>query len=221
MSVLAPSSLNLMLVTDRRRCGDVISHIAKAVRGGAQAVQIREKDLGAGELYRLTRRALEVTRPYGARLIVNDRLDVALAARADGVHLGWRSLPTAEARRLGGDEFLVGVSVHNPNEAVEAVESGASYVTFGPIFETPSKRGLVDTQGVEHLAECVREVNAPVIAVGGLLPSHAWAIRRCGAAGMAVIRGIMCAKDPEKAAEEYVQAWAHAGAAGGSAAQAG
>jgi len=199
--------LRLMVITDRGVCANLPDAVAAALRGGARAVQLREKDMGALELLELARRLRRLTREHSASLIVNDRIDVALAADADGAHLGWRSLPVGVARRLLGPDRLIGVSTHSPSEAARAQEQGADYVTFGPVFDTPSKRGLVATQGVEGLAECVRAVDLPVVAVGGVLPEHVASLRDAGAIGVAVIRGVLASPRPEEAARAYLAAW--------------
>jgi len=199
--------LKLVLITDATIRKDLGTVAEAALRGGARTVQLREKDAGARELFEWSARLREAIRSYGALLIVNDRLDVALAAGADGVHLGWRSLPVEEARKIVGPERVIGVSVHSVEEAAQAGKDGADYVMFGPVFDTPSKRGLVAPQGLERLAECVRAAGTPVVAVGGILPENAPDVRRAGAAGMAVIRGLMAAASPEQKAREYLEAW--------------
>ncbi len=163
---------------------------ARAARAGADWIEVREKDLGARPLLELTRGIL--LRAAAARVIVNDRLDVAWAAGAAGVHLAGNSLPVAAvAHWLGeraGAGFLLGKSCHSAEEAQAAERDGASYVFFGPIFATPSKLAYGPPQGLVRLEEVCRQVRLPVLAIGGITGENA---RRCieaGAAGIAAIR---------------------------------
>jgi thiamine-phosphate pyrophosphorylase len=217
--------LQLVLVTNGEPGADTVAVAEEAMRGGVRVVQVREKSMGAGELLALASRLREATRRHGAWLIINDRIDVALACGADGVHLGWRSMPVDATRAImknhcvvpdgpsaaSGDGVLsramVGVSTHSLDEAIRAERAGADYVTFGPILDTPSKRGLVAAQGFERLADCARAVRIPVVAIGGLLPEHAARARRAGAVGLAAIRGLMAAPSPRLAAAAYLERW--------------
>ena len=169
--------------------------IEEAVRAGVDWVQIREKDLPARNLADLTRAAIEVSARAAAgraRILVNDRFDVAWAAAAAGVHAGENSLPVralSEARRrLGREAFLVGASCHSLRGAVSAAEDGADYVFFGPVFATPSKAGFGAPQGLAKLAEACEAVSIPVVAIGGISVENAGACRKAGAAGIAAIR---------------------------------
>jgi thiamine-phosphate pyrophosphorylase len=193
-------------VTDRKTLGSadamagVRERICKAIEAGADWLQIREKDLPAKELLSLANdsvfvansmRGPEMSTP--ARVIMNDRLDVALASRAAGVHLGKDSIPAAEAVRwcrsgYAPTEFLVGVSCHSLEEARRAEDSCADYVIFGPVFDTPSKRAFGPVQGIGRLTEVCRAVRIPVVAIGGVNPENAADCLRAGAAGIAAIR---------------------------------
>jgi thiamine-phosphate pyrophosphorylase len=175
------------------------SSIRTAVAAGVDWVQIREKDLPARELVRLAKAATDagaenrgIRRP-AAQIIVNDRLDVALAAGAAGVHLGRESIEPADAVRWcrSGNapaEFLIGVSCHSVAEVQTAEGAGASYAIFGPVFDTPSKRSFGAPQEIAKLAEACRAVRMPVIAIGGVDESNAAECLRAGAAGIAAIR---------------------------------
>ena len=202
-------------VTDRKALAGnkslpaLLDVIRAAVAAGVDWVQIREKDLSARELLALVREAVSLssvrtgsTRPRSIKLIVNDRLDVALAAGAAGVHLGHASPPAREVVlwcRTGNApaDFIVGVSCHNLQGAQEAEDAGASYTYFGPIYETPSKIPFGKPHGVEELAQVVKTVRIPVIAIGGINESNAAECIRAGAAGVAAIRMI---QDASKAA---------------------
>lgn len=169
--------------------------IRRAIRAGVDLVQIREKDLSGRELMELARWAVKEARGGRAKIIVNDRLDVAIASGAAGVHLGRESAPAKDVvrwvkgmrgRRAAG--FLVGVSCHSVEEAREAERDGADYIHFGPVFETPSKRKFGKPQGVGKLREVCEAVRIPVIAVGGIDDRKIGECLRAGATGIAGIR---------------------------------
>ena len=176
----------------------VLGKIRAAAAAGVDWVQIREKDLSGGELLALAREA--VAGRGVARVIVNDRLDVALAAGTSGVHLGRESLRARDVVRWcrAGNaraEFSVGVSCHSWEEARAAESAGASYIFFGPVFDTPSKRGMGEPQGVGRLAETCRSVRIPVVAIGGVSERNAAECIRAGSAGIAAIRMFQAVQD--------------------------
>lgn len=176
--------------------GDLAA-LPAALRGGVDAVQVRNKSLPAADLLAAAQRALPLCRAAGALLLVNDRVDVALACGADGVHLAAKSLTPAAARHIFGG--LVGVSVHDLAGAVAAAAAGADYVTFGHVFPTSSKPGL-PPQGLRALRAVVEAVEVPVLAIGGIGPANAADVLATGCAGIAVISSILAADDPEAAA---------------------
>lgn len=199
--------LKLCYVTDRKALpgspeGQVrllLEKIEGAARGGVDCIQIREKDLSGRALATLVSEALRRV-PESCHLLVNDRLDVALAAGAGGVHLGEQSLPVEEVKRLVkerkiGGEFLVGVSAHSVESVRSAEANGADYVIFGPVFATPSKLGYGPPQGVERLAQACRSVTIPVMAIGGITVENARECAAAGAAGIAAIRLFQAADD--------------------------
>lgn len=195
----------LMLVTDRHRSAlPLVEAVAKAVEGGVNVVQLREKDLCPRELADL---ALEVKGAIAGRalLVINDRLDVALAVGADGVQLGRCGLPPALARRAVGDGLLLGRSVHSAREAREAAAEGADYLVVGTIFETPS-HPQVKPAGLRLLREARAEADAPLIAIGGITEANARGCLRAGASGVAAISAILCSEDPRAAAAGLLQA---------------
>jgi thiamine-phosphate diphosphorylase len=170
----------------------LLERIENAGRAGVDWIQIREKDLSARALYRLVREAVDRV-PHTCRILVNDRLDVAIAADAGGVHLGEQSMPLEEARRFllerkARGDFLVGVSTHSLESTRSAEKAGADYALFGPVFETPSKLAFGAPQGIARLAEVCRAVGMPVIAIGGITERNAGACMDAGAAGIAAIR---------------------------------
>ena len=196
-----PSSpLRLILVTDRRATDrDLLEVVEAALGAGLPAVQLREKDLPGRPLLALAERLRAATARTGALLFVNDRIDVALAAGADGVQLGTGSVPVEVARRLLPPGALVGVSTHAPGEAATAADFGL----FGPVWETPSKAGA---QGAARLGDAVRAAAIPVLAIGGVTAERVPAVRAAGAAGVAVIRAILAAPDPGAATRALLAA---------------
>jgi thiamine-phosphate pyrophosphorylase len=190
------------LITDRRVStgGDLLGTVTYALQGGVRAVQLREKDLPARDLFLLAERMRERTAEYGARLFINDRADIARAVGADGVHLGVLSIPPREARRLLGPQAIIGCSAHNAQELRRAREGGADFVTFGPVYATPSKGPFGPPVGVPALAEACRTAGLPVFALGGIGPGNLEDVARAGCFGIALISGILGAADPRAAA---------------------
>jgi thiamine-phosphate pyrophosphorylase len=189
-------------------CSSVRSKIASAIAAGTDWIQIREKNLPASDAAQLLRAALAsallpepAARPRArnlraprARILINDRLDVALAGQADGVHLGENSLPVCEATRLlqglqnPFPEFMTGASCHSLASAQAAEADGANYLFFGPVFTTPSKAAFGEPQGLERLCEVCRAVKIPVLAIGGVTAQNAAQCLASGASGIAAIR---------------------------------
>jgi len=161
--------------------------IHEAIRGGLDVVQIREKDLATGELLELVKGAVDAARGTSTRIVVNDRLDVALAAGATGVHLGTQSLPARVVRKQVPKDFLVGVSCHSLEEALSTEPAGADYVVLVPIFETPSKLPYGPPLGLGKLREVTTRVKMPVLALGGITVER---VRSCLEAGATGIAGI-------------------------------
>ena len=192
------SNLLFTLITDRNHCKQpFIDTIRSALKEGVKTVQLREKGLATHELYSLAYELREITSDFKANFIINDRVDIALAVEADGVHLGWKSLPFGIVRKLLGFEKLIGISTHNRQEALQAQSCGADYITFGPVFDTPSKAGLLKPTGVEAIQKLKKEINIPIVALGGINENNAEAVLDGGADGIAVISSIMQADDPE------------------------
>jgi thiamine-phosphate pyrophosphorylase len=195
--------ISLYLITNRRAFlrSPEISHddlarlqleaIGKAARAGCQLIQIRETDMSAKALAAFSRAAIERARPHGARVLVNDRLDVAMAVGADGVHLRVSSIPAREVRAVaaqrGLDDFLIGVSTHSIAEAKMAEEGGADFIVCGPVYDTPSKREFGPPLGLDVFAEIRDAVKIPVLAIGGINLSNYREPLRRGAAGIAAI----------------------------------
>jgi len=197
-------NFHLYFVTDRKQTADrpLIDVVHAALDGGVRAVQIREKDLEGRELYELAEQLRELTLRYQARLLINDRIDVAIATEADGVHLGQSSFPVAEARQLLGPDKLIGVSTHTPQEI--AASEGADFIIFGPVYYTPSKVAYGEPQGLDRLREAVQQSVAPVFAIGGVNAERVAEVFEIGAFGIALISAISAASDPAQAARELL-----------------
>jgi len=176
--------------------------IRLAVEGGVDCVQLREKSMSGLEFFRMAERLRKVTADAGCALVINHHVDVAIACGADGVHLGWRSMRASEARKLLGEEQVVGVSTHSLKEVRTAERGGADYISLGPIFHTPSKKGLVPAVGIEGLRRICAATWLSVIAIGGIEPEKVQQVLAAGAKGVAVIRFILDRDDPGRAASE-------------------
>jgi thiamine-phosphate pyrophosphorylase len=163
--------------------------VARAAEARVALVQIREKSLTARALFELASRAALLVRGSGTRVVVNDRADIARAAACDGVHLTTRSLEARDVRRAFGEDFLIGVSAHTPEEARAARDGGADFAVFGPVFDTPSKRAYGAPVGLESLKEAARTLSPfPLVALGGVAEENAADVLRAGASGVAAIR---------------------------------
>ncbi len=198
----------LQLVTDRqqtrgRPLADVVS---QALAGGVTVVQLREKDLPVRDLLSLALILRDLTAAAGARLLINGRVDLCLAAEADGVHLPADGLPVETARELLGPDRWVGRSIHHPGEARAAASGGATYVTIGPIYSTPSKAAFGPPLGPEVLKGLRVRAKIPILAVGGITPDRVREVLAHGADGVAVIRAISDAADVTSAARSFAEA---------------
>ncbi len=197
------SRLSAVCVTepegDIRRTLDVV---ARALSGGASAILIRRPHATAFELFALARQLRPSTRAAHCMLLVSDRADVAVAADADGVHLGARSLPVVAARRVVGPGVLVGRSVHNLDEAGQAEEDGASYVLVGPVFPTPSHPGE-PALGLGPYREAALRAKIPVVAIGGITSDNVRLVAQAGGRGAAAIGAFYGAADPAESARAF------------------
>ena len=196
----------LYLVTDRHQTAGrpLLSVVARAVRAGVRAVQLRERDLVARDLLAMAD-DLQRTMP-DAQVFINDRVDVALALGSRGVHLRESSLPTAVARSLLRAEQLLGQSVHSVEAAIAAEREGADFVVLGPIYETPSKQEYGPPLGLGALEKASRIARIPVFAIGGITASRARDVRSAGGYGVAVLSSIMTAADVEQATQTLLSA---------------
>ncbi|WP_144922868.1 thiamine phosphate synthase [Halorubrum salsamenti] len=201
-----PSDWRAYLVTQESRSAgrETAEIVEAALDGGVDAVQIREKGRSARERYDLGRRLRGLTADADVPLIVNDRVDLAAAVDADGVHLGQSDLPVAVARDRLGDEAFVGVSASTVSEARAAADAGADYLGVGAVYGTDTKDVPAETNGVgpERVAAIADAVDLPVIGIGGIDADNAGAVAEAGAAGVAVVSAITAAGDPRAAAAE-------------------
>jgi len=193
---------SLYLVTDRglARGRSTFDIVKAAVSGGVTCVQLREKDCSTLEYIE---QALAIKNFLGERevpLIINDRLDVALAVAADGVHLGQSDMPLEMARKIAGPSMLIGISAESVQDAVQAEKGGADYLGVSPIYATPTKTDTVFPLGLEGLREIKKRVKIPLVGIGGLNKSNAAEVIRNGADGVAVVSAIVAAEDPGTAA---------------------
>lgn len=201
--------LRLIVITDAElaRPRAVVEVVAAALAAGAPAVQARAKDASARELLELGRSLLPLAREHGALLFVNDRLDVALALGADGVHLGPDDIPVAAARRAMGPGFLIGSSTDDPEIARRLVADGADYIGCGTVYSTSTKSDAGEVIGLEGLDRVARAVAVPVIGIGGITVARAAEVATTSAAGIAVVGAVMAAADPGTAARGLLAPW--------------
>jgi thiamine-phosphate pyrophosphorylase len=193
---------SLCLVTDRSqtRGRPLLAVIEQALQSGVDVVQLREKDLSARALFELAEELHVICYRYGARLLINDRIDVALAVDADGVHLPVSSFAVRDARQLLGSGKLIGASAHSVAEARTAVDGGADFIVFGPVFATPSKQPFGPPVGLPALRQASQAVMVPVFAIGGITADRVASVRQHGAVGVAVVSAILFADHPRTAA---------------------
>jgi thiamine-phosphate pyrophosphorylase len=197
---------NFYLITDRKQTGDIVltDVIEEALKGGIRAIQLREKDLSSRELYELAFELRKLTNRYDAKLLINDRIDIALAVDADGVHLGLNSMPLHRVRRIVGSNKLIGLSCHNQVNAIMAQENGADFITFGPVYYTASKAQYGKPVGVEKLEIISHLLEIPVLALGGIKKGNIHEVMAAGASGISVVSAVIANDNPRRAAEEMV-----------------
>lgn len=197
----------LYLITDRKIAAKPLPDAVRlALEGGVKAVQLREKDLPVRELLALARELRTITREFGAKLFINDRVDVAMIVGADGVHLGGASMPVDAARKIVGKDMLIGASTHNMEEALAAQKGGADLITFGPIFDTPSKAKYGSPVGAAAIRKLKNEINIPIFALGGINSGNVLQVMSAGADGIAMISAIFSAEDIQKTAAAFNKA---------------
>lgn len=193
---------SLYLVTDRRLSlgRSTVEVVAAAVSGGVTCVQLREKHCSTREFLEEARRVRELLVGTGVPLIINDRLDVALAVAADGVHLGQNDMHISDSRRLVGERLVIGISAESVADAIRAEAEGADYIGVSPVFTTPTKMDTAPPLGLEGLREIRRAVSLPLVAIGSIRHDNAAEVLRAGADGLAVVSAIVSAPCPRTAA---------------------
>jgi thiamine-phosphate pyrophosphorylase len=204
-----PIDYSLYLVADAGFAAgrDLLESVEAAVRGGVTVVQLRGKNLAFRDFLQLGLRAADLLARAGVPLLINDRLDIALACGAAGVHLGQEDMPVPQARKLIGRDRVVGVSVNTPEEAVRAEREGADYVGAGPAYATSTKETDLAVLGPEGIGRIKRAVRIPVVAIGGIDAKNAAALAAAGADGIAVVSAVLGAPDARRAAEELKKAF--------------
>jgi thiamine-phosphate pyrophosphorylase len=194
----------LYLVTDSRLVGErsLLEIVASAIDGGATVIQYRDKDASTRSMVETAGAMVRLCRDKGACFLVNDRVDVALAVDAAGVHVGQEDMPASLVRRLIGPDRLLGVSVHDEAEIIRAEQAGADYISLSPIFATPTKPDHLQPLGVDGIRRLAAASRLPVVAIGGIHRDNAAQVIRAGAVGICVVSAIIAAMDPGKAARE-------------------
>ncbi len=195
---------DLYVVTDSDlSSGRTDAEVARmAYEGGADAVQLRMKHADGREMLAQAKAIAEIADEMGRFFFVNDRVDIAMASGADGVHLGQSDIPVSEARRLMGDDAIIGASVQNVEQALEAVEQGADYLGVGSIFVTSTKPDAVQGLGLGAIFEIRQAVDIPVVAIGGINRGNIQDVIRAGADSAAVVSAVVAQDDPRAAAHE-------------------
>ena len=204
MSPMKKIDWSLYLVADTEFAAgrDLVIPVSEAVHGGVTVVQLRAKDFGTRDFLELASRMNEQLRRSGIPLLINDRVDIVLACGAAGVHLGQDDMPLPDARRLLGPGKVIGISVNTLDEAAEAERLGADYVGLGPVYGTSTKQTVLPVLGPEGIQRIKRQIRIPIIAIGGINAANADAVKKAGAAGVAVVSAILGAADARQAAAE-------------------
>jgi thiamine-phosphate pyrophosphorylase len=195
---------SLYLVTDRglARGRSTLEIVSAAVHGGATVVQLREKDCSTRDFIEQGLAIQDFLKDHGVPLIINDRVDVAMAVKADGVHLGQTDMPLGLAKKILGDTMIIGISAESVQDAIQAEKGGADYLGVSPIYATPTKTDTAPPLGLKGLREIRKAVRLPIVGIGGLNRNNAAEVIRNGADGVAVVSAIVAADDPEVAARE-------------------
>ncbi|GAB6150063.1 thiamine phosphate synthase [Clostridium novyi] len=183
----------LYLITDRSFLNgrSLAECVEDAIKGGATLVQVREKNISTRDFYNIAREVQEVTTKYNVPLLINDRIDIALAINADGVHLGQSDMPIELARKILGDDKVIGISAGNVKEAIEAEKAGADYVGLGAVFFTGTKKDIDEPIGLAGLKEITEKITIPSVAIGGINKENAKSVLATGVDGISVISAIL------------------------------
>lgn len=206
---MVPVDYSLYLLTDRGLLGgrDLITEVRKALQGGVTMVQLREKDISSREFYHIALSLKEELAEHRIPLIINDRLDIALAVDADGLHIGQDDLPLLEARRLLGNEKIIGLSVNTLEQALDGEKLGASYLGVGPVFFTQTKKDIERPIGIEMLKSLKQNLKIPLVAIGGINSGNITDIKKTGVDGVAVASALMGVEDIAAVARRMLGEW--------------
>ena len=194
---------SVYLVTDRRNKTDeeFLNIIEEAIKGGTTIVQLREKTASTKEFYDLALKVKEITSRYDVPLLINDRIDIALAVDSEGVHIGQDDMPAGIAREIIGEDKILGVSASTVEEAKKAEIDSADYIGSGAVFPTATKDDA-DSVSKEELKKIIDSIDIPVVAIGGITVENAHTLKGSGIAGFSVVSAIMSAEDPKEASEK-------------------
>lgn len=194
----------IYLVTDRRflKNTPLKKAVEESIKGGARIIQIREKEATTREFFNIANEIHDITKYYNVPLIINDRIDIAQAIKAEGVHLGQDDMPIEYARKILGEDIIIGISCGNVNEALEAQNKGANYLGLGAVFSTNTKKDIDIPIGLNGLKEITSKIHIPSVAIGGVNHSNAKSVMETGVSGLSVISCILGSNDIKKATEE-------------------
>ena len=200
--MFSKENLKLYLVTDRALAGgrDIENIVKSAVKGGVTMVQLREKDIATSDFVKIGNSLKKALEGSGVPFVINDRVDVALACDADGVHIGQSDMPYETARKLLGKDKIIGLSVENMQQVIDANALDVDYIGVSPVFSTPTKTDTAEPFGLEGLQKVAEISKHPIVAIGGINASNAADVMKAGADGIAVVSAIVAAQDPCEAA---------------------
>jgi thiamine-phosphate pyrophosphorylase len=204
-----PVDYSLYLVTDRSMLGgaSLMEAVEAAIKGGVTLLQLREKDVCSSDFYHIAVELKQLANSYRVPLIINDRLDIALAIDADGLHIGQEDIPLAVARKILGPGKILGYSVSNLAEAEYGMKHGADYLGAGPVYHTGSKAVTIEPIGTGMLKTIKERVSIPVVGIGGIGMSNICEVKNSGIDGISVISAILASREIETAARELKNAW--------------
>ncbi|WP_102401150.1 thiamine phosphate synthase [Haloimpatiens massiliensis] len=194
----------IYLVTDRRFLKNISlkEAVEESIKGGASIIQIREKEATTREFFNIASEIHDITKYYNVPLIINDRIDIAQAIKAEGVHLGQDDMPIEYARKILGEDIIIGISCGNVYEALEAQNKGANYLGLGAVFSTNTKKDIDIPIGLNGLKEITSKIHIPSVAIGGVNHSNAKSVMETGVSGLSVISCILGSNNIKKATEE-------------------
>ncbi|MEW6001703.1 MAG: thiamine phosphate synthase [Nitrospirota bacterium] len=198
----------LYLITDRKLFASqdlLFTAVEEALKGGLWAIQLREKDFDLRDLLSIAYGMRELTKDYKAKLFINDRVDIALAVKADGVHLGQKGMPAPAAKKIIQDKMMIGISTHSPDEAMKAEKDGADFITLGPIYQTSSKIKYGEPIGIDTLKKVRAKISIPIFGIGGIKLDKVKEVMKAGADGVALISAIFTSHNIKKTTEEFLR----------------